>query len=1119
MEKQFFSLPLIKRIANALEMLTESAKLHTRSQLNSQENTLVITQFREVLSSNKESLIEQKKSLGKQPRLSRSKNPCTQNKQNKLRTAYLVQKEKLEDEITNITDRCKQLSNNGKIKDLVTQFHERSESMCHAKYQDDINGNKYLPTYLNVYDQFNLACEQGYVLKTDEYQHWNESVESFTEHQYSVEDTQAAFAYLAASKRSLKYPHDLSIEQVFDGLGDKEWEQQIIQDVVSNHINIKKFAALQCTRLNEYSALKINHVSCVINEALPSIKNPDSNVPCNFFLSTPMGGVYNVIVDGKTYNSGSKTDGVLLPAVLAGLEFGNYITIVVHRITLTHDIYNRVCRHLNSSSPIHAGKVWHYETKLLTVNPRVLVVCVNSLTRPDIAEFISKSHVVIVDEFTQTIDNIYSLLEGEGSEKELQKALTTFELLINQIEDQRTTFIALDADMESKSLDLIKQHTQTESKTLIFNITHPECSIPHSLRTKQAVFHRDSHNIQQVKVHLQSLIDERKKAIQNNNADARFFIAVDSKNQSTTLAEYCTQQGLSVCLINSDTTQANDDLGAFGLMNHSCSPECFDVIIFSPSITSGVSWTTPAFNKGIVIANKTISSGNLKQMLFRFRSTKRVDVFAQMTPARDYVPEDGNKKTHLLLLANHVKFGQLYFSLREHRKDIEYQSTQNQRCYLAYQLGEEGWGVSTIDPAYLSDSSLSTYSAINATARTDAIMKSSKLTIQEYKHIVSSTNKTKTSQEIYAAELFRSTLYGSVSDNDADVKQWVSGSAEKPAARIQMHLLSQYNTLATTTLDMFLSGCGFPDWKSLLIEGKEISVANSESQRVFLSMLNNPHSLTALHALEVFDNGKESNRKRWIRTQGTPIKEGAAVISYLKVSFSTTGCLFEDLRLRLQLPYQAFQLFDGNVLVVNTKPKINSYAAAILRKLLAICGIKAEANNSSTLIGGEWFASLVNTAKRRTISQQIQANIINSESKVRSVQIKDATEASRFNLKIYSHGELRLTATPHLISKLINQNKLTQTGWLISFASYWGRENELPQLNMGYPLNDASNDSSELHEVHLTSNNQFLKYETSKHYPLSISDNVSLLMPVLLSDQNIVDSMLKDLNMVVNTSN
>ncbi|MFW1332071.1 hypothetical protein ACEV9E_25725, partial [Vibrio parahaemolyticus] len=237
---------------------------------------------------------------------------------------------------------------------------------------------------------------------------------------------------------------------------------------------------------------------------------------------------------------------------------------------------------LNEQQPKIESQVWHYATKVRFCDPKILVVCVNSLTRPDIAEFVCNSKVVVVDEFTQVLDNITNLLEGNGLKSEVQKALATFDLLIKKIADHNTTFIALDADMESNTINLIERRTNTESCSIVFNISHPECKLPQAQRSKQAIFHRDKKNIIQFNSILQPWIDERNEAHKKATNNGRFFIAVDSKNQSFAIYLYCKSQGLNVCLINSDTTQTHDNLGAYGLMRGVCKPEHFYVIIFSP---------------------------------------------------------------------------------------------------------------------------------------------------------------------------------------------------------------------------------------------------------------------------------------------------------------------------------------------------------------------------------------------------------------------------------------------------------------------------------------------------------------------------------------------------------
>ncbi|EHU4840772.1 DEAD/DEAH box helicase family protein [Vibrio parahaemolyticus] len=1113
MDIPYFTFELVKPVVTAIESLHEASKSHIKTMNNDPKNIEDAKRFREVLSSQKAELKKSKKALGKPPRLSRSKKPAKRVQNNTDRDAYFEKKAKLDDEINILNERQKQLSFSPFFNDSVTSFSEALDAMCFADYQVGNDGSLYIPNYHDVYDRLVFACEHCASIKTDQYDDWNKAVEEAALNIYSEELIKIALAYLAASKRAHQYPHNISQEQVYDGFGEEPWGEQLTTHIRDHFLIPKQQEAIKCTRLSTDACIYIEHVSALMDAVTPSIRG--ASQVNNFYLSAPMGGVYNSEVNGQIHNSGSKTDGVLLPAIRAGLKHGHNITIVVHRITLTHDIYKRVETYINENLPKLKNKIWHYETRVAFNNPHVLVVCVNSITRPDIVEFVSNSKVVIVDEFTQVLDNITKLLEGDGLETTVQKAQATFDLLAEKIADYQTTFIALDADMESKTIKLISKHTNAESETMVFNIIHPECKLPLIQRRKQAVFHRDKKNTAQIKSLLQRWIDERNEAYKKATNNGRFFVAVDNKNQSVALAEYCKQEGLSVCLINSDTTQAKDNFGAYGLMRHTCEPENFDVVIFSPSITSGVSWTTPHFTKGIVIANKTIASGNLKQMLFRFRYTTLVHVFAQMTPARELVPENPSKKVLVEALAKSAKYGQAYLEIREHRREVEFQSTKNQRCYLAYQLAAEGWGYSNFDPSCQSDIETNKYRPINPTVRTDAIMDSPTLTMQQYKYITDRRKQTNKIEDIYAAIRFQSALYGAVSDVSEDVRLWVSGAADTVTGVIQMNLLAKEKSLTLQLLDTCLSHCGFPSWQQRLVCGGDISVPSSECLKFLLSCLEDPLAVNALHALGIFDGGMESNRKRWIRTNGDPVKETAVVISHAKVMYSASGNLLTDLSKKLTPPYKAIQLFDGNVLVINTEPKNSAFGGAMLRKLLAQCGIPAQSSDRATLIDGKKACSLINMAKRRSISHNIATQLAETSEAIRSVRLKCCADAVGFDVKIYAKGEVRIVATPDVIMHVTNQEKLARSESVVSFEDSWGSESALPHFKLGCSGNGDSN----WIEVHLTPEKHQIEQSKTIYikFPLSIMDYVRLILPSLLVNSAIVESMFHNLDLEVIT--
>ncbi|HHC6526329.1 TPA: hypothetical protein ACN34I_003503 [Vibrio parahaemolyticus] len=1108
-----FNFELIKPTAAAIESMYETAKWHTKSISSDPEMIELAKHLNDVLLKHKTEFVNEKKSLGKPPRPSRSKNPVKLSLNKNNRDAYFEQKAKLDDEIKTLSKRQKRLSGPIDVNDSVTIFSKIFDAMCNAEYQVASDGSMYIPSYRDVYKQLMFAFKNGYSLELDCYTEWFQAVEWFKAYDYDADRIKMALAYLAASKRAQQFPHNLSLEQLFDGFEEESWEYQLARHIHINHIIPIQQAAINCTRLNRNERTDIEHVSALIDAATPSICG--ASQVNNFYLSTPMGGVYNAEVNNHIYNSGSKTDGVLLPAVLAGLKYGHYITIVVHRITLTHDIHKRVEAFLNEQQPKIESQVWHYATKVRFCDPKILVVCVNSLTRPDIAEFVCNSKVVVVDEFTQVLDNITNLLEGNGLKSEVQKALATFDLLIKKIADHNTTFIALDADMESNTINLIERRTNTESCSIVFNISHPECKLPQAQRSKQAIFHRDKKNIIQFNSILQPWIDERNEAHKKATNNGRFFIAVDSKNQSFAIYLYCKSQGLNVCLINSDTTQTHDNLGAYGLMRGVCKPEHFYVIIFSPSITSGVSWTTPLFKKGIVIANKTIAPGNLKQMLFRFRHTTLVHIFAQITLARESTPEHPSKKVMVESLAESAQFGQLYLEVRAHRREVEYQSTKYQRCYLAYQLDAEGWGYSVIDPTSQSSSEPQSYPSIKSNARTDAIMRSSFLNMQQYKQITSQYNNTNNIDDIYAAIRFQSTVYGAVSDSSNDVMQWVSGAAEKAVCAIQTQLLAKEETLSFKMLDKCLTYCDVPDWQNRLEHGEDIDLPSAKCLKFLLSRLEDLFDVNTLHALGIFDNGKEANRKRWIRTNGEPTKETAVVISHLKVMYSASGNLLTDLSKKLTPPYKAILLFDGNVLVINTKPKNSSFGGTMIRKLCAIIGIPAQINDSSTQIDGGKALSFINISQRRLISQNIATRLAEASGPVRSIRLKCLSDTVGFDVKVYWDGEVRIVATPEVIDLITKQKKLAAPEGVLSYSRVWGSKTVLPHFKVGCSGNDASN----LQELHLIPETQ--KIEQSEivciDFRLSILDYVRLLLPSLLADPAIVESMLYNLDLEVVT--
>ncbi|MGF1689076.1 hypothetical protein L4C36_20735 [Photobacterium japonica] len=1120
MEHDYFPADLIRTAANVIETLLDAADEHTlqlTADLGSDESIQWLMNDK-----NKHAAkLKAKKKSVKSPRKSKSGNPAKRAEAEKKRQSALDEKATLKGEISAMSGEIKRLSdiqataeriNNGEtvnvgkdavIDDFVYQFTQALRRMCKASYQSQADGSNALPSYLDVYDAMAIAFT---VLPHECNASWLRAVEAFNQHQYGEELVKMALAYMAVSKRATQHPHNLGRWQVFDGIGDSEWEKAMKAYVETNIIEKQRDNAIRCTQLT-YDYTEIQHVSTVIDTAMPSIRTDGEAGICNVFLSAPMGGVYNAEVNGHVHNSGSKTDGVLLPAIQAGLDNGQYITVIVHRITLIENIFARVNAFINRHSPSHEGKVWDYRTPAFG-NPRVLVVCVNSITKQLIAEFVKRSKVVIVDEFAQVLDNIFGLMESGGDKDRVLEPLPTFNLLADVMADKSTTFIALDADMESRTIELIKQYTGTVGCTGTFKITHPECLLPNHERSKQIIFHRSGKNQKQLAAQLGKQGDKRLLAEQAHCETERFFVATDSKNLSTAINDSLKPRGLFTCLINADTTGDQD---VRELIDGKRPPEYSSAVIYSPSITSGVSWTSPNFTRGIVVGNGVIPASYLKQMMFRFRKTNIVHVFGGLSPNMEKAPVDPEQERKITLAAANHSHGALYMAVRAHRRELADESTKNQLKCFAYQAEAEGWGIFTVDPTALPNSEDESDSGvvIDRSYRTNAVMNSQKITLQEYKQLID-RNSTRSTEDTYAAERFNAAVYGAVSDSDANTRLWLSCATGASVGAIQAHLLSSTETLTRNAVDALMTSAGFPDWWELATQGEDIELTSKVGTEFLLASLNNPAQLNALHVLGAFDSGLESSRKKWTRTHGAPIKENAAVISQSKAAAIAKargfnpGPLIEGISRKLPAPYEAYQLIDGNVLVVNTKPKDGSWGGTLIRRLLNQCGIPVSSNRGINTVDGEKAAALIAMAKRKAIAQRIQSEI-SAAPLFGTVTRKCWTDASGFEVTVRRDGTVEITATADVLARVTDEEQLTRAGWCM--------DAEFGNTKRNYPLSTGGN-RRKCSQIGATKVNKVVfvhEDQQTKGSGQSIADVFDLLLPVLLADSGVVEAMLAEM--------
>ncbi|OBU33713.1 hypothetical protein CTM76_10555 [Photobacterium phosphoreum] len=1108
-----------KEAVKLIGQLLVSANTYTYEICTGNEKILV-----QVINATNNNILElnaQIKIAKKLPRKSRSKNPEVFKEQNKAREIAERKLSKLKQDLYSAKERCntfktqlssaQALSNQKMVSpfldvyptDPVCMLLSNYRCMTSGKYFADSDESKWLITPLIVADDLMRAIDYQPLGDSEYIKCWRDAVNNFKAKMAPLGDlrplVELAIAYLSADSRVRQFPHNLSIDQVFDGFPASAEKAKS---------SIKERMQLRASKARSYTQLSagyepISHVDTVLESAKSSIQHSQGS---NLFLSAPMGGVFNAEVNGTIYNSGSKTDGVLLPAVLAALEAGLYVTIVLHRVTLTHDMYNRTKQYLDPINQKFAKSVWHYKERTFIGLARVLVVCVNSLNRPEVREFLTKSGVVIFDEFTQVIDNLSMLDNSEkGNTAEVREgqkqALTIFDLICLPFSHPTTTTIVIDADLDDKTVQIITGCTGAPNKAQIFNITHPERQLPSAQRSKQAIFHRDIKAKGQMLQHIAGLVEKRKSAKESGVDKARFFIATDNKNLTVSISDFLVSMELTVCLINADTIKAeNEPLGGYKLVSGEISAAQFDVVVYSPTITSGCSWTDSTYQQGVLIACDTIKSGDMKQMGFRFRHTKQIDVFAAPYLLSDSIGSDLATSIPTDLVTE-AQYGDGYATMKRHRNELGTYTTKNQRSCLYHQFDAEGWGCSTIDHSVLPESDNEhSIPQLDVSARINAIADSLILTGEAVQGLIDKRHQI-TLSEAYMITRHHTAVNIAVSYSREVIAACLSVKTERMISALRHQMLSPIPTEIRQLADFVMTSLHNENWFAELSQGNGITIDTGQIFQLLLEMFDNPAALNGLYALGFFESYS------WLQTKGT-----FYIVDVAKVKYKDN--LLNNVTTRLEATHRAYSLCDGSVFVVNTKPE--RISVQIIRKILTQCGISTEVSRDELSIDG-CISCLIAIAKRQKVMTLIDA--ATSDGLVIGITLKCWPRPDHgFDLLMGSNSEITITGTSEVLKPLVTGEALTKSvGLVATLDEKLGHQNTIQHVYMlnSDPLPQTDTEETEKTDIE----HGFINKSRDKNTvtPMHFLAVLRLLMPLLLSSPRIVDSMLEHLELDVKT--
>lgn len=234
--------------------------------------------------------------------------------------------------------------------------------------------------------------------------------------------------------------------------------------------------------------------------------------------------------------------------------------------------------------------VVHYEhvepgTEL---NMRALVICVNSIIRPNLEEFLKKVDVVIVEEAAQTLRHIASGTVDRRSEVLCK---------LNELVSGAHANLLLDADANSKVLKLIRDNKRGDAVVSIF-----EKPVDFSKITIEL------NRYQQAEGMIESMLTSGPVAI-----------ATDSKRKVDQLnakikKDFPDSTRLSV---HRDNVLRKAQSAFIRAPNDEA--DAIDALVYSPAITSSVSITNPRFEYHVGLFSGVVTASDAVQMLRRNR--------------------------------------------------------------------------------------------------------------------------------------------------------------------------------------------------------------------------------------------------------------------------------------------------------------------------------------------------------------------------------------------------------------------------------------------------------------------------------------------------------------------
>lgn len=297
----------------------------------------------------------------------------------------------------------------------------------------------------------------------------------------------------------------------------------------------------------------------------------------------------------KAPMASGKTQAILAPLATACREIKAPMLAVCHRQTLAREMTNRLGTDHYQDIPLELSGITNSVT-----------TCIDSLIKPKLLSMAGRAEVLMVDEASQVLRSIY------GKHTQMQESKHVGNKL-REVVERAELGIYADADINSATVRYIESCRPEGERLTIYEVAPPKDN-------------GKTVNIITGKNPKVPLIARIVAAIR---AGERVIVATDSLPATKLIAEAVRQEvdDVKSFVINSDTS-GNKEQQKF-LEDADKESELYQMVVHSPSISSGVSIQTTQFDHGFGYFCGVITPSDAIQMLARARMLRYWDVAIQ----------------------------------------------------------------------------------------------------------------------------------------------------------------------------------------------------------------------------------------------------------------------------------------------------------------------------------------------------------------------------------------------------------------------------------------------------------------------------------------------------------